>query len=50
MGEVEVLDDGSFVFPVEFTYNGVDYVGDQAVTMADGLIVRLDWVIEPGRR
>ena len=36
-------DDGSFTFPVEFTYNGVDYDGQVAVTMADDLIVRHDW-------
>ena len=43
VGEVEARDDGSFTFPVEFTYHGVDYDGQVALTMADDLIVRHDW-------
>ena len=41
-GAVEASDDGSFLFAVEFTYKGVDYQRDVAVTMADGLIVSYD--------
>ena len=41
-GPVEASNDGSFVFPVEFTYKGVDYQRDAVVTMADGLIISWD--------
>lgn len=46
-GPVDLLDDGSLVFPVEFTWHGVDYQDVAAVTMTDDLILRLDWRPRP---
>ena len=45
-GAVEVVDSGSYVFPVEFTYSGVDHVRDVALTMEDDLITLHEW--QPG--
>lgn len=45
-GAVEVADGGSYVFTVEFTYSGVDYVRDVALAMEDDLITLHEW--QPG--
>lgn len=46
VGTVEASQDGSFVFPVEFTYNSVDYERDVRLVIVDDLIIRHDWVID----
>lgn len=37
-GPVEAVDSDMYVFPVEFTYRGVDYARDVALTTENGLI------------
>ena len=46
-GSVEVTDEGSLVFPVEFTWRNIDYRDVAVVTMGDDLILRLDWHPQP---
>ncbi len=46
-GPAEATAEGSFVFPVEFTWQGIDYQDVVVLTMADDLIVRLDWQSQP---
>ena len=42
-GPAEVTAEGSYAFPVEFTWRGIDYRDVAVLTMADDLILRLDW-------
>ena len=46
-GPAEATAEGSFVFPVEFTWHGIDYQDVAVLTMADDLIARLDWQSQP---
>ena len=46
-GDAESLGDGSFVFPIEITFVGADYVGEVALTLEDDLIARHDWKTRP---
>lgn len=46
-GPAEMTADRAFAFPVEFTWNGVDYQDVAVITMTDDLIGRLDWQPQP---
>ena len=42
-GAIEVVGDGSYEFPVEFTYSGTDYTQEVALTTENDLIVFHEW-------
>lgn len=46
-GAAETAEDGTFVFPMQFTFAGDEYRGEVALTLGDGLIVRHDWKTRP---
>ena len=43
VGAVEVVDAGSYRFPVEFTYAGTAYANDVALTIENDLITLHEW-------
>lgn len=47
-GPIEVVEPGSYTFPMAFTYRGRDYAEDVSLTLDDdGLIVRHEWSETP---
>ena len=46
-GDVEVVGNSSYILPIEFTYKGLDFSREAAVTVHDGLISSHQWIQKP---